>query len=468
MRRETESQPRKTATRRAILALAVVLCAPLAASVDAAGGRALDPFVTLSERDGPWNRTADRLSPEVPVAWFNLLYDLIRAERLSPPVASRRIGYAGVTLYEAVVPGMPDHRSLARQLNGLAPLPQPDRRRKYYWPAVANSALARSFRQLFPGASAESMAKIDALEQGFAGRFSKRLPPRVYSSSVDQGRRVADAVVAWAAGDGFATLNNCPFTPPVGDGMWVPTPPLFAPPLQPCWGQLRPFVLSSGNECAPPAPPAYSTDPASEFYAQGLEVYDTSKHLTTEQADIAQFWADNPATTGTPPGHWISIVGQVAAQRGLTLDVVAEAYARTGIAVADGFISCWATKYVYNLLRPITYIQGVIDAAWVPLLGTPAFPEYTSGHSVQSGAAATVLADLLGEVSFTDDTHASRGLAPRSFDSFLAAAEEAAVSRLYAGIHYLAAIDSGVKQGECIGRKIDHSVKFLKDDEDDD
>jgi hypothetical protein len=453
---------------RAILALAVALCAPLAASVDAAGERALDPFATLPVRGGPWNRTADRLSPEVPVAWFNLLYDLIQAEKLSPPVASRRIGYAGVTLYEAVVPGMPDHRSLARQLNGLAPLPQPDHRRKYYWPAVANSALARSFRQLFAGASAESMAKIDALEQGFAGRFSRRLPPRVYSGSVDQGRRVADAVIAWAAGDGFATLNNCPFTPPVGDGLWVPTLPLFRPALQPCWGQLRPFVLPSGGACAPPPPPAYSTDPASDFYAEGLEVYNTSTHLTAEQTDIARFWADDPALTGTPPGHWISIVGQIAAQRGLALDAATEAYARVGIAVADGFISCWATKFTYNLLRPITYIQNLFDPAWLPLLATPPFSEYTSGHSVQSGAAATVLTDLLGEASFTDNTHAARGYSPRSFDSFMAAAEEAAISRLYAGIHYRAAIDDGVRQGECIGRTIDHSVRFLKDDEDDD
>ncbi len=410
-------------------------------------------------------RHAGKLGPDVAVAWFDLLYDLIRSEKLTPPVASRAIGFAGVTLYEAVVPGIPDHQSLAGQLNELPPLPATQPGKKYHWPSVANSAMAAITRSLLPAASAASLSKIDALEQQLAADYESAVPATVYDRSVSQGQAVAGAVATWAGGDDAATFNNCPFTPPVGPGLWVPTPPALKPALQPCWGDVRPFVLVSGEECAPPAPPAYSTDADSEFYAQGREVYDTVTHLTTEQRDIALFWSDDPGNTGTPPGHWISITGQVAASQGLSLATAAEAYARVGIAVADGFISCWHVKFVHNLLRPITYINATIDPAWLPLLTTPAFPEYTSGHSVQSGAAALVLGDLLGAVPFTDDTHHALGLAPRSFSSFEQAAREAALSRLYGGIHYRAAIDLGVEQGQCIGRTIVDHVKFLKDDD---
>jgi hypothetical protein len=134
--------------------------------------------------------------------------------------------------------------------------------------------------------------------------------------------------------------------------------------------------------------------------------------------------------------------------------VAAEAYAKVGIAVADAFISCWSTKFRYNLLRPVTYIRGVIDPAWGSLLVTPPFPEYTSGHSVQSAASAQVLTDLFGTVAFTDHTHDDRGLAPRSFGSFKQAAEEAAISRLYGGIHFSTAIDLGLEQGLCVGRRV--------------
>ena len=419
-------------------------------------------FAGTAPRPESQTGPADALDAGVAVQWFDLLYRLIQNERLSPPVASRVIGYTGVALYEAVVPGLPDHQSLAGQLNALPPLPQPAAHRKHSWPVVANAALAGTLGGFFAGASADSRAAIDALEQQLASELRRNLPPPVQARSVELGDSIAGAVLAWASGDGFAGFNNCAFTPPAGPGLWVPTLPLFRPALQPCWGQLRPFVLTSGSECGATPHPAFSTTPGSDFYAEGNEVYATSSALTNEQRAIALFWADNAGETGTPPGHWISITGQIARQRHLSLGVAAEAYARVGIAVADGFISCWATKYVYNLLRPITYIQQNIDAAWLPPLATPAFPEYTSGHSVQSGAAATVLTDLFGALSFTDGTHLSRGLAARSFSSFLDAAQEAAISRLYAGIHFRAAIERGVEQGQCIGGRIRDRVQFLK------
>jgi hypothetical protein len=366
-----------------------------------------------------------------------------------------------------VVPGSREHRSLAGQLNALTAVPQPAPHRLYHWPTVANSALATATQALLPEASPASRAAIDALEQAFAAAFRSRVPPAVSARSVAQGRAVAAAVMAWAATDGYAALHNCPYTPPQGPGLWEPTPPAFAPPLEPCWGQLRPFVLTSGEECAPPPPPAYSEDPASAFHAFGLEVYTTSVTLTEEQRTIAHFWADNPGMTGTPPGHWVAIVGQLARREGLSLMAAAEAYARVGLAVADAFIGSWHTKYTYNLLRPETYITRRIDPTWLPLLVTPGFPSYTSGHATQSGAAATVLTDMFGVHPFTDTLHQDHDLEPllepRSFGSFDEAAAEAAMSRLYAGIHYRFDNDTGLAQGRCIGQVIVDRIVFTRE-----
>ncbi len=148
---------------------------------------------------------------------------------------------------------------------------------------------------------------------------------------------------------------------------------------------------------------------------------------------------------------WIAM--QIFEKENTGLEKSVEVLARLGMAVSDGFIACWKSKFEYDLVRPVTYIKRVIDKTWEPLLITPPFPEYPSGHSTQSGAAATVLAKDFGDsYGFTDATHKRDGLAPRSFRSFEAAAQEAALSRLYGGIHYRAAIDMGLEQGKCVGK----------------
>ena len=410
---------------------------------------------------------ASKHNAGVAVRWFSLLHDLIRDEKLPPTISSRAIGYAGVTLYEAVVQGIPNHQSLGGQLNELPPLPVVKPGKNLHWPTAANAAMAVVMRNLFANAAAASKAKIDTLEHELAGQYAPGLHPanKLFAVSTAHGRAVGEAIIAWKAGDGFATLSVCSYTPPTGAGLWVPTPPAFKPALHPCWGQMRTFVLTSGGECAPPPPPAYSTDPNSDFYREGREVYDVDTNLTAEQEAIARFWSDDPGLTGTPPGHWVSIVSQLAVRDGWRLDTAAEAYVRVGLGVADAFISCWETKYQENLLRPVTYIQALFDPNWLPLLGTPAFPEYSSGHSTQSGAASALLTEMLGVVAFTDHTHDARGLPSRSFDSFAAAADEAAISRLYGGIHYRAAIAVGLDQGRCVAGAIHDRVEFLKEDD---
>jgi membrane-associated phospholipid phosphatase len=204
----------------------------------------------------------------------------------------------------------------------------------------------------------------------------------------------------------------------------------------------------------------------SNFYASAQQVYDTGRSLTDEQRTIAIYWADNPGHTGTPAGHWVSIAGQLIRHTQLSLMEAAEVFARIGIAVHDAFISCWATKYKYMLQRPVTYINAHIDPQWRSVVPTPPFPSYSSGHATVSQAAAVVLTDRFGDVAFTDTTHRDHNVfppqSPRTFPSPLAAAAEAARSRLYGGIHYAFDNDDGLGSGRCIGDRIRARVQFKK------
>jgi membrane-associated phospholipid phosphatase len=374
-----------------------------------------------------------------------------------------------VALYESVVQGSDRNRSLVGQLNALTGVPEPLPRREYHWPAVANAALAHAIRGIFPTLTPASLAAVDALEARFEEQFAARIGQRSLERSTEHGRAVASAILEWAEGDGFAAFNACPYVPAPVAGAWKPTPPSFSPnPAQPCWGQLRPMVIVDGTACPALGHPEFSTDPVSEFAAAARHVREVGVSLTEEQKTIATFWADNPGATGTPPGHWIAIVGQLARTHRLSLMTAAEAYARVGIAVTDAFIACWSVKYSTNLLRPVSYISENIDAAWLPYLATPPFPTYTSGHSTQSGAASVVLADQFGRKRFTDTIRADLKLepllAPRTFASFSAAAAEAAVSRLYGGIHYVFDNEHGLETGQCVGRTIAREIRFKKRD----
>lgn len=400
----------------------------------------------------------------IATAWFDLLLELTRqAPGFTPPVASRAFGYAGVTLYEALVPGMTGYRSLAGQLKGLERPPQaPDQ--DYHWPLVANSALASISRRLFAGAGGSARTAIDALELNIYNRYETAATPAIRRRSVERGRRVAAAIFEWSKHDGGheGYMFNFPvrYQPPAGASLWRPTPPKYQRALQPYWGANRPFALPSGDACLPSPPPAYSSDPGSALYAEAREVYDTVRSLTPEQRETALYWADDPTLTATPAGHSLAIATQLLREEDASLARAAEVYARLGIGLADAFVANWNAKFHYNRIRPITYIQDVIDPTWnatsvTDPVYTPPFPEYPSGHSTESGAAAVILGDLFGaDREFTDRTQARLGFAPRTYPSFWAAAEEAAVSRLYGGIHFRSGNEQGLVQGRCVGEQV--------------
>lgn len=426
--------------------------------------------------DGPSNPTVSPLAktfdPDVAVAWFDLYYTRVKATGVNPPTASRMFGYAGVALYEAVLPGLEFHNSLQGQLNGFTAGTIPARPDGvYHWPTVANRAMAVVGANFLPTSTTE----IDALEDQFLTQFSSSVPADVTTRSVAYGEAVADAVLAWAATDGIATQASCAsaFVAPVApsSGGWTPISPATGVGLLPCWGDLRTFVVSNSSECSPAGPPAYSTSTSSAWYAEALLVYNTTgdagANLSPEQLAIANYWSDAGTTTGTPPGHWIAIMCQMCGELTLHLDRAVEAFARVGIAVADGFTTCWNAKYAAYRLRPETYIKANIDASWDPLLATPNFPTYVSGHATQSAAAATVLTAMFGPIAFTDTTHSrlnpELSLPDRAFASFQAAAAEATVSRVYGGIHYAVDDTDGADVGQCVGDILMAYLQFLHD-----
>ena len=280
------------------------------------------------------------------------------------------------------------------------------------------------------------------------GRFPKAAPPMWWSAAPATARRWPSTFLP-GRNMGFPLTYK--LTP--GPSHWVPTSAIIQQqvPLLPEWGNNRPIAMPKGASCATPAPPAYSEDPASEYYKQALEIDTEWKYLTPEMRATARFWADDAMLSVTPPGHWISIAMKIFDKQKLPIEKQVDVLARLGIVEDDAFIGCWQTKYVYDNVRPITYIRRVIDPSFDTTVTTPPFPEFPSGHSTLSAAAAAVLTSVFGDnFAFSDDTDQADGLPPRSFPSFNAAAEEAGISRMYGGIHYRAAVELGAAQGRCI------------------
>ena len=399
---------------------------------------------------------------EVAVKWLNMQIRLMRtATGITNVAFIRPYAYSGITLYEAVVPGMPSYQSLAGQLTGLSGLTQTEPGFAYHWPGSANAALASINKQMFPATSDANKAAIDSLEAALNLQYQNEVDQPTLNRSIAFGKAVAQKIFEWAQADGYQHVSD-PYIPPIGAGLWEATPPAFAPASTPYWGNLRVMVPGSGDNAQPGAPIPYSTDPSSDFYKMVKQVYDASQTLTAEQTAQALYWRDIPGVS--TPGHYASILRQILENDNSSLSKAAVAYALAGITGYDAAISCWQTKYHYNLVRPITYIRSVLGfSGWNSLLGTPAHPEYSSAHALLSSATAAALTNVFGDnYSFTDHTYDYLGFAPRPFNSFEAFGEDAGNSRLYAGIHYQPSIDTGFVQGRKISQNISSKLIFLK------
>lgn len=414
-------------------------------------------------------------------AWVRLFYERVKGEGLTPPVAARIYAYAGVALHEAVAASTPGTPSLARRLNDLNAPPVPAPETSYDVPTVLSATLATVTKGLFERTTARwqpfaasTLATKGAISELYGSQLAARqgvLEADLLRRSLRRGLELGEALLAWAETDTFGPTRTMTYRSAAElhemnarePASWLPRA-FGREPVEPYWARVRPFTLTEAGACHVPLEMAFSTDPASAFYGQALEVYETSQTLTDEQAEIAFFWDDEAKETGTVPGHFMMIASEMVQQHNLSLREAAQLYATLSVALHDAFVSAWTSKYEVMLLRPDTFINAYIDPDWKPLLDMPNFPEYPSGHSVGGAAAAVVLTHFFGDAPFNDPYGVINELpgyalgsavtAERPFSSFWAAAEENALSRLYGGVHYRVAIDHGMEQGTCVGQRV--------------
>ncbi len=407
-------------------------------------------------------------SPDFVIEWWDLIYKHVAYERIKPPVASRIYAYLSLAIYEAALPGMPEYNSLSGQINGLHTLPIPDPNLEYDWPTVIILSTYAAVDELLS-------RFVNADEQSFIKLKDKQLEKRailisktVFERSSAYGETLAQSLIKWMQEDQFNDTRYYNFyQPPSRNAMmsnWEPTD-FNMEACEPYWSSLRSFVLKNGEECHVQLPVQFDENPDSDFGKYLKEILDFDLKLTEAERDIAFHWADDPGETATPSGHWTYIVNYCIKQDQLNLEQAAGIYALIGVGIADAFIASWYTKYKVNLLRPKTYIQTYMDRPdWEPLVETPPFPEFTSAHSVVSTVASETLSQIFGDdYTVMDSTHVRIGLEPRLIQSFRAAALEASLSRVYGGIHYRFAIESGIEQGLCVQEKILSRIRLRKD-----
>ena len=401
-------------------------------------------------------------NPEFFQSAMQNLTDIVVYDIFSPPVASRVYLYPTIAAYEVVRQASPqEFNSLVGQVKGLTPLPIPTNENVDF-----NLAAIYTFN-IVGKALIFSEHKMKKFELDFEKKIKTiKVPrPRVDKASKEYAVQAANAIKEWSTKDMYSQTRTFPkYTIQEKDQFWKPTPPDYMDGIEPHWKEIRTMVLDSSNQFAPKPPLAFDLTKGSPFQKQLWEVFEVINNLDENQIEIAKFWDCNPYVTHhrghamfatkkiTPGGHWIGITAIATRQAKSSFVETINAYTNVSIALFDAFISCWDEKWNTLIVRPETLINEHYDEEWLPLLQTPPFPEYTSGHSVISRAAAVTLTDLYGEdFSFTDTTEVAYGLGEREYTSFIHASEEAAISRLYGGIHYMMAIEEGVAQGQAIG-----------------
>jgi hypothetical protein len=402
----------------------------------------------------------------------------------SPPLAARAYAYACLTAWETFVlaenaaaaenpagnpaenpagnpPASAPGQSLAGKLNGLEPLqvtvpPGADPR------LSASLAFYRAGRELV-----FSEEDLDGSDSAFRADQIPRFGETVFRASDSLAALVMEALRPYRNADQYRETRSLPrYQFSREPGFWMPTAPGYFDAVEPNWGKIRPFALDSASQFRPQPPTPYSPSPGSAFYAEMQEVYTISQALTEEQQLIASFWDCNPfylevqghfnysSKKISPGAHWMGIASTVCEDAALAYREALWVHTVLALALHDAFVSCWEEKYHSQYIRPETAINKLLDPKWVPLLQTPPFPEYTSGHSVASNAAAFVLTQMLGPRAFIDSVEVPYGLPPRPFASFEAAAEEASISRMYGGIHFRPAVEKGLTQGRSVGQQL--------------
>lgn len=383
----------------------------------------------------------------------------------NPPAASRFYAYAMLGAYEAIYyakANVPDINGRLHE-NPITKSPEPPSQPDLSF--CANYTMLQVGKQIMP-----SGPMLEERQKSLVETFRKKykMSKSTLDAHIAYCQEVASQVMQYARKDAYNKLSTYKrYSPSKEEGHWYPTPPEYMAAVEPQWKTIRPFFLDSASQFKPVRPTPFSKDTTSLFYSQMKEVYTVTKNLTAEQRAIASFWDCNPFAVTysghmaiglkkiSPGGHWMAIAGIASRKANVSLDSAVLIHTLVALTLHDAFISCWQEKYNSDRIRPEAAINKLMDPSWRPLLQTPPFPEYTSGHSVVSSAVSVVLTRLLGDnFAFTDNSEVYFGLPERDFQSFYQASNEAAISRLYGGIHYRDACENGVDQGRNIGNYV--------------
>lgn len=402
------------------------------------------------------------------------LNTVVMGNNFPPMVASRNYAYAAIAAYEVIAAAYPQqYQSLAGQLNGLkevhAPAITPD---VHIELATLLAYMKVGEAVTFPEGSlqlySDSILQI-ARDHG--------LPEKVEKASRFFADSISREIIRWSKKDNYLETRGAEkYTVKDIPGRWVPTPPMYGAAAEPHWMEIRPMVIDSAGIYQPAPPPAFNiNDKTSKYYSEVLAIKNATDSLTPEQKHIAEFWDDNPFkmnVTGhvmygskkfSPPGHWVSIAGIASKKANADFATTVYAVTKTSIALFDAFIECWYVKYKYSTVRPETVINKYIDINWRPYLQTPAFPEFTCGHSTISSSAAEALTSVFGDhFAYTDSTELEFGIKSRSYKSFRHAADENNWARFYGGLHFHNSCVISTSIGQKVGQLVVDRLKMKK------
>jgi hypothetical protein len=422
-------------------------------------------FLILSRTAFPQENTSRQQDLQLLADNVFYLSEVMLHDVASPPAASRFYAYSMLGAYEAVYYGQHQLININPTLNVNPDIQSPGPPKNFDPLFSANYSMLEVGRQIMPSGyllAEKQKLLIDHFKK------NKRLSDRDITQHVRFLKEIARQVVVYARSDSYNKLSTYSrYTPSKQEGHWYPTPPEYMGAVEPQWKTVRAFFLDSASQFAPLPPVPFSKEPSSLFYAQMTEVYNIVKNITPEQRAIASFWDCNPFAVTysghmaiglkkiSPGGHWMGIAGIACKKADIQIDSAVLIHTLVALTLHDAFISCWQEKYLSDRIRPEGAINKLMDTEWRPVLQTPPFPEYTSGHSVASASVAVVLTFMLGDnFSFLDTSEVYFGLPERPFNSFNEAANEAAISRLYGGIHFRDACEKGATQGKLVGQKV--------------
>lgn len=426
---------------------------------------------SCNEKAGDYKKFTD--DPLLYSKTVKKLNDVVLENNFPPMIATRNYAYANIAAYETMAAGNDSFVTLSGQIRHLPPMPVPDPAKEIDFSLAALFSFCKVGNAVtFPEGS--MMAYYDDLKKQAK---SAGMTSAILKNTIEFSDTVVATVLKWSKSDNYAQTRSAEkYTVKDEEGRWIPTPPMYAQAVEPKWNSIRCIALDSCAQFRPPAPPKFNmADKNSPYYKALLEVRTVGDNLTDEQKHIADFWDDNPFKLNvqghvmyatkkfSPSGHWMNIVGIAAKESNADFATTVGAYAQTSIALFDAFISCWDEKFRSNFVRPETAINKYLGEEWRPYIQTPPFPSYTSGHATISAAAAEVMTNWFGDnLSFTDTSSLEFGIESRRIESFRKAAGEAAMSRLYGGIHYRFDNEEGTNSGRMLGDFIVQRLKFRK------